>query len=131
MIGYIGEITVDIDLAETYYTTNGTFLLLFISICLQHQAFYKMYQYSVSKWDQAGKDGSYEKFLRNLIRSHITTKEWVTRTLRFAKTTIWLHIFWLSQMVFGISRGIQPIDCGSINLRNAFYLLHYISNRSG
>lgn len=67
------EIAVSIDFAEAYYITNGAFLLLFISICLQHLAFGKIFRHSV--YNRSDKDQNDVKFLRDLIQFHITAKK--------------------------------------------------------
>lgn len=56
---------------------NGTILLLFISMCLHHRAFYKMMKNSIDKLNQKSNDEIRcdEKFLRDLIQFHISSKE--------------------------------------------------------
>lgn len=66
--------------AEAYLIVNGVFLLLFISMCLQHQAFYGMVQHSLNEFDHHShhSDGgrANKEFLCKLIRFHIMIKKW-------------------------------------------------------
>lgn len=46
-LGYFAEICMTIRIAYGYLTLNGTSLLLFISSCIQHREFSKMFKYSI------------------------------------------------------------------------------------
>lgn len=73
--GYVAEIAFAINVSEAFLITNGTLLLLFMSICLHHQAFYEMFHHSVRKLDQMDKDRIGAELARNLICFHIKAKE--------------------------------------------------------
>lgn len=60
--------------AEVYLVTNGSLLLLFISICLHHLSFYKMFRDEARKLDYRDKDRNDAEHLRKLIRFHIIVK---------------------------------------------------------
>lgn len=76
LIGYFGEISFNVIVGATYFISNGVMILLYISICIHHQTFYEMVENSIDKWALSDKNGkNTEKFLRNLIRFHISTKE--------------------------------------------------------
>lgn len=63
---------------ETYISINGTLLLLFISICLHHQTFYKIFRRTAAELnirDQS--ENNKEKTLRKLILFHVPAKKWV------------------------------------------------------
>lgn len=77
MSGYLAEIASSILLLFSYMIANGTILLLFISMCLHHRAFYKMMKHSIDKLNQKSNDEIRcdEKFLRDLIQFHISSKE--------------------------------------------------------
>lgn len=58
-----------------YMFINGSMILLFISICQHHDAFYKMIQYSVRKLNDSNDDKSNEEIVRDLIDLNIQVKE--------------------------------------------------------
>lgn len=72
--GYVGESSFVIASAEAFCIGNGSTFLLFISICIHHHAFYKIYKYSINKCKNNGNHCD-EKLLCNLIRFHISIKE--------------------------------------------------------
>lgn len=69
-LGYFAELLLLIPLAYGYMIINGTFLLLFISICMHHQAFHKMFKQSTNRTDKCD-----SKFLCDLMRFHVLAKE--------------------------------------------------------
>lgn len=79
LFGYIGEILFTVMLAPPYFTVLGVIFVLFISICMLHQAFYKIFEYSINKWDAMTTDDknkcNNKHFLCDLIRFHILIKE--------------------------------------------------------
>lgn len=86
-LGYLAEICFQMLCGEAYLTFNGSVILLFISMCLYHQAFYKMFQYSMRKMNQPPDEGQQDTkgVLCNFIRFHISVKEWVffTHSIQF------------------------------------------------
>lgn len=75
LLGYFGEITSVMTFTGVYLILNGTFLLLFTSICLHHRAFYKIIKQSIDKLNLSEEHRCDAKFLCDLIRFHITIKE--------------------------------------------------------
>lgn len=73
-VGYFLEICFDIIGGDVFFASNGWEILLFISICLYHQAFYKIFQHSVKKLDRPHK--GYHKYLGNLVEFHNLVKEY-------------------------------------------------------
>lgn len=61
--------------AEAYLIVNGAFLLLFISICLQHQAFYHTIRHSLSIFNHRNGECVTNDFFRQLIEFIIMVKE--------------------------------------------------------
>lgn len=76
-IGYFGEICNGIMIGTTYLIGNGAPLMLFISMCLHHQAFYKMLRYSLKQLNVADRKQNDEKFIIDIIRFHMSTKRFV------------------------------------------------------
>lgn len=68
--GYSAEICMTISIGYAYFALIGTQMLLFISLCIHHQAFYKMFKHSTDKSEKCD-----AKLLRDLICFNISTKE--------------------------------------------------------
>lgn len=71
LIGYFGETFATLLIGEAYGIANGSLLLLFVSLCMHHQAFYQMFQYSTSKLESRNA----QEQLCKLIRFHSSVKE--------------------------------------------------------
>lgn len=67
-IGYIVEVWYDVFLGVVYYTGNGAIMLLFISLCLFHRAFYNMYSHYLLQLNRTDKNRNNKEFLCDLIR---------------------------------------------------------------
>lgn len=76
-MGYIGELAFSMPIGLGYFSINGGFLLLFISICQHHQAFYKIFEQSVNKLTRSNDENNRcdARVLCNVIRFHIKIKE--------------------------------------------------------
>lgn len=74
-VGYVEEMCFSIPISFGYFFVSGTFSLLFISICVHHQAFYEMFKLSVNKLKRSNVRRCDAKFLRDSIRFHILVKE--------------------------------------------------------
>ena len=72
--GYVGEILYCIVVGEAYFISNGMFLLLLIALCVHHQAFSKMFECSVQKFDQTDANQDDHEYLADLIEFHISIK---------------------------------------------------------
>lgn len=75
LIGYIGTTIYEILLGITYFIANGSLLLLFISICLHHEAFFKMFQHLLRKLETPDKHRNDTKYLCKIIRLQISARE--------------------------------------------------------
>lgn len=73
-LGYSGEVVGITIFGNEYSAILFVLVFLFVSICLHHQAFAKMFKLWVYEWNRHG-DANAEKFLCNLIRFHISIKE--------------------------------------------------------
>lgn len=79
MLGYFGEIVQTWIAAEIYLIVNGVALVLFISICIHHRAFYKIFKHSIHEWNSCQKNQNHDEdrgsiFVRDLIHFHILVK---------------------------------------------------------
>lgn len=73
-IAYFLEIILNILQGESYLLVNGAMLLLFISICCHHMAFYNRFRYSISKLGDSCNSQNDKNRLCDLIRFHILVK---------------------------------------------------------
>lgn len=74
-IGYSVEITLSISDPEFYMVSNGVFLLLFISLCQHHRAFYDIIEYTTRK---IGKKESYQSnayLFGDIVEIHTAAKK--------------------------------------------------------
>lgn len=78
LFGYICEIVLSLVCIEAYLLFNGALLLLFISMCLHHRTFNKMFQYSLQKLDHDDNQRNDRLFICKQIRFHISVKEYET-----------------------------------------------------
>lgn len=72
--GYFAEFGAIVLFGFAYLAVMGTFLVLFISMSLHHQAFYKMFQHKVDEMNRSNEKHCAELFLRHLIRFHTEAK---------------------------------------------------------
>lgn len=68
LLGYFGESFIVAVDCTSYLFTTGVFLLLFLSLCIHHQAFHKMFKHSIDTLNQCDKNCCDEKYLCGLIR---------------------------------------------------------------
>lgn len=79
LYGYYGEVITCTAFGNVYGAIIFTLSLFFVSICLHHEAFCKMFKVWIDDWN--GHEGnresrcSDEQFICNLIRFHVTVKE--------------------------------------------------------
>lgn len=73
-MGYFAEIWFHIYYFEAYYI-SGSILLLFIAICLHHQAFYKIFQNKLQKLNHSDERDNSKKLVFQVIRFHSSTNE--------------------------------------------------------
>lgn len=77
LVGYIGEACFGLIVTIVYFVMHGSFFLLFISVCLYHQAFYRMFQQQVQILNCNNKNQDNKELLCKLIRFHVMTKTYV------------------------------------------------------
>lgn len=75
LVGYLAETFIAFYSAGAYLTTNGLLFTLFVSMCVQHLAFYKMFRHFVQEFDDPGEKRNDEELLCKLIEFHVITKE--------------------------------------------------------
>lgn len=74
-LGCFSEIVFHILTAQSYLFLNGVFLVLFISLCLHHGAFYERFRYSMNKWNETGSYRNDRKSFCELMQFHILVKK--------------------------------------------------------
>lgn len=78
IFGYFSELILITIMCAVYSIINGVILLLFISICIHHRAFYQIIRHLVIKWNELNGnhcDNNDQKSICELIRLHILFKE--------------------------------------------------------
>lgn len=73
--GYIGEENFICYCGGTYMVSDGVILLLFISICTHHQAFYDVFANTIDQWNRRDANQNDEQFIFDLMRFDILIKE--------------------------------------------------------
>lgn len=73
-IGYLVYGCSFVAVIEGYFLANGALLILFVSICVHHEAFYEQFQYVIGKLDKDDAKRNNERVLCDLIRFHNITK---------------------------------------------------------
>lgn len=74
-LGYIAEQNLMCFFGGTYMVGDGVVLLLFVSICMHHQAFYEMFEFSINEWNQLDANPNDDQFILDQIRFHISVKK--------------------------------------------------------
>lgn len=69
--GYLAELFMDTFGAAAYYIVVGILLTLFILMCLQHHAFFEIFEHSLREFDRTDRRPHH---LYELIRFHISVK---------------------------------------------------------
>lgn len=100
MIGYFGEVFYVIALIQGYMFTNGGVLLFFVSICLIHRAFSKMFLHSLKELNGMDNNRSCRELICKLIRFRSRIKESVICVImNFCRTIFTRNIFSLFILV--------------------------------
>lgn len=63
--------------AETYFLVNGAFLILFISICFHHRAFYKIFESTIEQLGNTNSSYNDKLLLCQLVKFHVSVTECV------------------------------------------------------
>lgn len=83
LLGYFVEVVYDVIISEAYFISNGTLILLFISLCVHHRAFLRCFEVYADKLnvipskvrrDSSVKMDEKKKLLFELIRFHASIK---------------------------------------------------------
>lgn len=73
-MGYFGELVYHVIAGQAYLFSNAEILLLFIAMCMHHQAFLKMFVVELLKIDSMDKQRSNKNLFYELIVFHTTVK---------------------------------------------------------
>lgn len=103
-LGFFFEICYSVYAVEIYLFVTGTYLVLYISFCFHNQAFFKMFQHSLSTFDDTDKVRELKLFLRQLIIFHNSVKLWFKETTNifspFIMGTLICNMIILSCVIF-------------------------------
>lgn len=75
LLGYSYEICYEMTLAMSFFAVNGLFLIFFISMCLCHNSFYKIFRSLLNQLDDSKTTRESEEALCNLIRFRVSVQE--------------------------------------------------------
>lgn len=84
IFGYFAEIAFFLMITGVFTLINGAFLLLFMSMCIHHRAFYEIIQHSIDEWNSTNADKNYginenylvnQRFICDLIYFHVLVKK--------------------------------------------------------
>lgn len=134
-LGYFGETCYFVVVSLTYLTINGTFMLLFISMCLHDYAFYQMFQHFIRKWHESDANRNGAAFLCKLIRFHVSVKKWVWSTFWAFNQNLnvffefFFSWFLMSADVYSRIVMIQLL-CSMIMMACAFFQLDLVSTNT-
>lgn len=113
VLGYFGEVIFLNCTIGPIFTLNATVLILFISMCLYHQAFYKMFNHVLNELNSCKKVRFAEQTICDLINFRMLIQKWVLfRSIQFE--TYWCIIMWWFQLVARVDWGLQSIRNGSV-----------------
>lgn len=147
LLGFISEVFFTFLLFESYLTINITVMLLFISIVLNHRAFYKMFRHSFRQMDHPDKKRNVKQELCKQIQFHNSVKGWAITLIypiQFEKSeenliwNCWRKFNWFSsvfphfyQMVHTVSQCLQSFCIGYIDFYNDDACFHRLSTGFG
>lgn len=126
--GYFWEMVFSFTTGQTYIFTNGLIILLFIAMCLHHQAFSDMFGHSLHKLDFEDEIQNDRKLIRELIEFHSMAKRcvWSGSDVFFFKVPKIMKSFRFSfELDDGISRSIQRYYISTIGLPNDLHCLYH------
>lgn len=112
-LGYSVETFVGVSASAFYFFFDGLFLLLFISLCFQHQAFYEIFAYSMHKMDITNNQQQKKLLLSELVEFHVTVKKYAPRktwsAITFVTSSFYFSWFFHTSKVFGMIILVQLI----------------------
>lgn len=125
-IGYACEIVFSFISGDAYFITNGALLLLFISMCWTHEAFYKMFVHLTRELDHFDNNRNDAEHLAKLIRFHVETKGWFSDTAKVYSLFILVQL--ICSMIF-LASAIFQLDLVILTTFSAFlcFLFFYLS----
>ncbi|XP_031638771.1 odorant receptor 82a-like [Contarinia nasturtii] len=117
-VGYYGELCVAVAFIGTYMIMNGIIVLIFISICLQHQALYQMFQHLVRKLNRPNEKHNNKDVLRQIIEFQVTTRNWFSHSSAFYSLIIMNEVIYslltLAICIFRFERLLKNFDMDTI-----------------
>lgn len=121
-VGYGSELILDLPIGFSCMVVNGVFLLLFVSICQHHQAFYKMFKYSINNSKRSdGANRCDAKFICDLIDFYNSVEKldglaWIEMMIQISLAIINNSFVLFLQMVFIHGRYLQFTQCNSTHV---------------
>lgn len=88
LTGYTAELCFVALFIGIYFISNGSFIILFISICLHHQTYYKIFQQSTLEFSHF--NGNHKELLCKLVHFHISIRKWI----QFYLVNSWIYFFY-------------------------------------
>lgn len=129
-VGYFLEICFGNLAILTYMLANGAVLLLFMSMCIHHRAFFKMFKqfiYEAKRCDD-------KQFLCKLMQLNISAKEWVKLQICFHfdfKRHSLKFICECVQLVFRLGQNLQSIWNDSADFQRNLHGNHHFQHWFG
>lgn len=80
IVGYVGELGFIIASCEVALSTNCITIILFISMCLHHCAFYKLFKHTIKEWNCCQQNQCSKTMICHLVRFHISVKTYVSQS---------------------------------------------------
>ncbi|XP_055306184.1 odorant receptor 85b-like [Sitodiplosis mosellana] len=134
LFGYFSEIIYNILISEAYMLYNGAVLIPFISICLHHWAFYKIFCHLLRYLDRHDENRNDKEFVCDIIDFHNSIKRWFSESAKLYGPHLMVQlicnmlmlvmpVFQLDQLIlkqFDIKIFAFSLLCISTNLSNLF-----------
>lgn len=105
-VGFLAEVAVIFAFSVAILINYGVFILLFVSICIHHQAFYKMFKHLAQNLGSRNAGNSSKELLSRIIRLHVTAhgsaificSEIIIRSLFFILiiNNEWIESIWIT-----------------------------------
>lgn len=91
LTGYTAELCFVALFIGIYLISNGSFSILFVSICLHHQTYYKIFQQSMLEFNHPNEN--HKELLRKLVLFHISIKKWIQFYLISSRISFFIPLF--------------------------------------
>ncbi|XP_055307926.1 odorant receptor 85c-like [Sitodiplosis mosellana] len=116
LIGYIFEFLSEFVFSCSYYYSNGTVVILFVSICLHHQAHFKIFQKSLTKLNGPGENRNDATLLRALIQFHGSAMNWFMASAQVHSGYILVQLLcsmlMMACVIFQMDLALKHLDFG-------------------